>query len=312
MPYTPFDLNFSRLDYEFLYGKGLRIVQKKEDADIFVASSFKKVLKKNNFSYFSKPLLIWTNEPRVSTATINFDPWLKFFKPIHFLNIYSNKVFVNNVTYQQKRFFNSKKLNYIRSTQKPLNRRLVALMSFYGGTRGNTLMISGLDLDLISKRNTIALFGHKIGLIDIYGKGWPGNISKEDSREGNWSDRKKQILSHYNFSLVFENTVYPKYITEKIWDSIENYCLPVYYGGEPSSVYEIFPAESFLDYSKFESPKAFFQKVKTMNAIEYTERMNRCIDVYNSFIDKPESFWKKTKQEMLENIIDECRLLIKN
>ena len=60
--------------------------------------------------------------------------------------------------------------------------------------------------------------------------GWPKGVSKEDSREGDWVERKKQLLDNYHFNLSFENTAAYNYMTEKIWDSIENYCLPIYYG----------------------------------------------------------------------------------
>ena len=93
------------------------------------------------------------------------------------------------------------------------------------------------------------------------------------------------------------------YITEKIWDSIENYCLPIYYAGKDNSIYKIFPKNSFVDYAEFNTPEELFHYLKKISDIEYKSRLEKCIFVYNSFIEKPKSFWKETKNM----IIDKCK-----
>lgn len=310
LPYTPFDLNFSSAEYEYLFQNGLSLTHSIKEADILIASSFKSILNKPTALLSLKPILIWTNEPRVSTATCNFDPWIKIFQPIHFLNIYSGKVFISNITYQSKRFLNSSKLSYVKKEQLSINRIMIALMSFYKGPSGNDLKIRGVDLDLLNQRNKIALYGYSKGIIDIFGKGWPQNISQEDSREGNWGDRKRYLLSKYSFNLAFENTVFPYYITEKIWDSIENYCLPVYFGGPPSTIYESFPKGSFLDYSKIKTPEILFKTLTEMTVDEFSSRLNKCIKVYNHYVEKPEEYWNQITRKRLDHIVTECRNLV--
>ena len=120
-------------------------------------------------------------------------------------------------------------------------------MSYYKGLNTEPIYIEGSNRDLISLRTKIALEGNKIGLMDVFGKGWPVSISKEDSRDGDWVHRKSELMKAYNFNLCFENTASFNYMTEKIWDSIENYCLPIYYG-KHTNVYGLFPKHSF---SKF-------------------------------------------------------------
>src|SRR5690606_22526691 len=135
-------------------------------------------------------------------------------------------------------------------------------------------------IDLIALRSQIAMEGRKRGMIDIIGKGWPGNNSIEDSRDGNWPKRKKEILKGYNFNLCFENTIAPNYVTEKIWDSIGSYCLPIYFG-KGTNIYDVFPEKSFIDYANFQSLDQLFDYIEKMETHEFVERLNKCIDVYN-------------------------------
>lgn len=312
MAYTPFDINFLKPEYEYLKNNGICLCDSKKNADILVASSLKKLLKGTSLASIGKPALIWTNEPRASVNEKNWKSPFNIPGPIMFMNIYSNKVFINNATYQEHRFKNADFLNYYQPKKITPNRKLVGLMSFYKGTASNDLYIRGKNLDLINIRNQIALYGYHKGLMDIYGKGWPPGISLEDSRKGNWTKRKKDILSSYHFNLAFENTVYPYYITEKIWDAIENHCLPVYYGGKGSTIYEDFPENSFLDYAKINSAEKLFDKIATMPEEEFTNRMNACVKVYNKFVEKEDQFWQETTQKRLDNIVNACRSLVKS
>lgn len=307
MSYTPFDPNFIPEEYEYLKENGIQLTDSICEAQILLSTSLKKVIKNLKFQALGKPILIWTNEPRVSKSTKNIKSVMKIFGPVSFLNIYSNKVFINNVTYQRSRFQNKKPLEEVSYEKLKLRREVVGLMSFYNGTTGNNLRVRGQNLDLISPRNKIALYGYNLDLMKVYGKGWPNGMSLEDSRTGDWPNRKRQILSEYNFNLCFENSVYPYYVTEKIWDAIENHCLPIYYGGANSTIYDDFPENSFLDYSKYNSPEELFNKISNISSEEYTERINKCIDTYNKFVSKDDTFWNNTTEIRLNNIIETCR-----
>ncbi len=91
-------------------------------------------------------------------------------------------------------------------------------------------------------------------------------------------------------------------MTEKIWDSIENYCLPIYYG-KHTNAYALFPENSFIDYSKFNSPLELFQFIKEMTDEEFVSRMNKCITVYNSISEKGNTFVIAERKKMLEHIV---------
>lgn len=309
LPYTPFDENFSKNDLLYLNKKGIKITNNKNNADIFIAGnhrSLKKFILKNprRTNY-----LIWAQEPRFSTTSSSIYYPFFIFPKVHVMNIYTGDVFINNVTYQEKRFLNKSFLSLLNKDFKLSNRRIAALMSYYNGGKTSRLIVDGGNIDLIKKRSDIAHHLLSENMVDIYGQGWPKGISIEDSRFTDRHTRKKDILTNYNFNLCFENTVYPKYITEKIWESIENYCLPIYYGGSKSSIYEIFPRKSFIDYSEIENPKKLTTLIKNMTEEEFIERLNVCLIVYNSFCEKSDGYWQYTRKTMLDNIIKRCNLI---
>ena len=309
LTYTPFNENFIKNDFLYLKENGLDVTENKRNADIFIASDFNNLKRFIISNPFLSNYLLWTNEPRFSTVeneTFRIPP---YFKKINVANVYNGKVFINNVTYQKSRFTDKKKLNLLKTSFNFKNKKVVALMSYYNGGKNSKLIIGGTNVDLIKKRSDLALYGFHHDLIDIFGKGWPCGVSKEDSRIGNWVKRKKEILQSYHFNLAFENTIAPFYVTEKIWDSIENYCLPIYYGGSTSTIYQIFPEKSFIDYSEFENPKDLYSFIQSMTNVEYKSRINKCINVYNDFIEKPDSFWVYSKKKMLNNILEICKAI---
>lgn len=310
LPYTPFDENFSKDDFLYLNKKGIKVTSDKDIADIFIAgnhSSLKRFILKNPKR---RNFLIWTHEPRFSA--INSTTYYPFFifPKVHVMNVYTGDVFINNVTYQKNRFINNSKLDELDKNFKLSNKKVAALMSYYNGGKKSNLYVNGNNIDLIKKRSEIAHYFLSQNMIDIYGQGWPKGISIEDSRFKERHNRKKVILEKYNFNLCFENTVYPKYITEKIWESIENYCLPIYYGGKGSSIYLSFPKNSFIDYSECEDPKKLIDFINTLSTEEFLDRMNKCIHVYNSLQEKPIIFWENTRKQRLENIIEKCKLIL--
>lgn len=311
LPYTPFDLVFSKDDLLYLNKNGIKITTNKCNADIFVAGnhrSLKKFILKNPGR---KNYLIWAQEPRFSTTSSSTYYPFFIYPKVHVMNIYTGNVFINNVTYQEKRFINKSNLIPLNKDFKLSNKKIVALMSYYNGGKTSKLIVDGDNIDLIKKRSDIAEYLFSKNMIDLYGQGWPKGISIEDSRFTDRHARKKDILKNYNFNLCFENTVYPKYITEKIWESIENYCLPIYYGGSKSSIYEIFPRKSFIDYSDFENPNKLLEFINNITKQEFIERMNFCLEVYNSFSEKSEKFWHDTRKSMLDNIIKRCNSITK-
>lgn len=301
--FTPFS---NEDDLHYLKKNGVVVTDNIREADVLVSQNLKH-LKKYFWNFFSKKkYLVWTFEPRFD---INFFPQKKLLGgavTCHFMNVYTEDVFTSGLTFHAQ--YINKKLMPLSENYRIPDRRIVALISFFKGPDTPPLQRNNENIDLISLRSIIALEGYHNGILDIYGKGWPGNIATEDSREGNWKGRKFEILEGYSFNLCFENTITINYITEKIWDSIGSYCLPIYFG-KGNNIYNIFPKDSFLDYSKFNSPNELFAYIENMSDIEFVDRMNKCISVYNKISNQGSAFvWEKRK-ESLDKIVEKVRMI---
>jgi hypothetical protein len=298
MRWTPFG-EFNPRDIPFLKEYQVTIVSSVQEADVIVSQNL-KYLRKHIFKYlWTKKFLLWTNEPRFDTTPSDHKKYLFGLVVIHIMNVYNRKVFHNTIPFNPHFF--RKKLQLLPNKFELKNRKVVALMSFYKGLKTDSVMINNTDVDLIKKRTSIAIYGNSISAIALFGKGWPDNISLEDSRDGDWTTRKKDLLMPYNFNLSFENTSAVNYITEKIWDSIENYCLPIYYGN--NGIYELFPENSFIDYSKINNPQKLFELIQLMSPQEFVLRMNKCIEVYQNFHSQEASYFIEQREKSLKLIV---------
>ena len=295
--YTPFD---NPGDLEYLKSNGLIITNSPGEADILVSQNFRH-LKKYFWQYRrKKAYMVWTLEPRFDTSFQTSQKILFGLHNCHFMNVYTGNVFTSAFTFHSHKI--NRQLDPLSWDFQLGHRKVAALMSYFKGEDSRPLYRNGKDIDLIKIRSRIGLEGHNRGIVDIYGKGWPEGLAIEDSRSGNWPFRKAEILNNYSFNLCFENTIAQNYITEKIWDSIENYCLPIYYGSG-TGIYEVFPEESFIDYSKFVNPADLFDFVEKMKNDEFNSRLNMCIDIYNSISEQGESFYWNRRKESLDKII---------
>lgn len=306
--YTPFD-DFEAGDLEYLKANGIEITDKISKADVIISQNYKHIKKHFWRGLFGKQFLIWTLESRFDT---HFKSPLSVFWGLvkcHVMNVYTKDVFVTNTTFHSKII--NKTLKLLSNDFKLKSRRTIALMSFYKGLNSEALICENENRDLIALRTQIALKGNELNIMDVYGKGWPDGVSKEDSREGDWGTRKKQLLDNYHFNLSFENTAAFNYMTEKIWDSIENYCLPIYYG-KHTNAYALFPEDSFIDYSKFEKPEDLFSYIESISNAEFIERINKCITTYNRLSAKEDSFRTTERQKMLQNIVYKVNYICEN
>ena len=94
---------------------------------------------------------------------------------------------------------------------------------------------------------------------DLYGRGWGTQrtlLSRRDRRAVDLAyrgelppDAKIATTSRYRFALCFENTTFPGYLTEKIFDAFAAGVVPVYLGA-PDIAVDV-PADSFVDVRSF-------------------------------------------------------------
>jgi hypothetical protein len=219
----------------------------------------------------------------------------------HVMNVYTG-IFENNYLYVPNE---PGELNFKPLTSF-LNKTTISLMTYQTGPFW-IFDHHGTDLDLCNLRTSIAMEGHRTGCIDIYGRGWPDQIAIGDSMVKGWEDTKQEILSRYHFNLCFENTNWPFYCTEKIWQSVLGGCLPIYYG-KGNSIYEDFPAGSFIDYCEFNDPRRLFDYIRDMEPEEYNSRMEMCIRSYNqAFLRKKEL---KPYNQILQRTVEKIKSVL--
>jgi hypothetical protein len=114
---------------------------------------------------------------------------------------------------------------------------------------------------------------------DLYGRGWSdtSTLSAQETRAVARSYRgelpplgKVSTLSNYRFALCFENTAFPGYVTEKIFDCFAAGCIPVYLGAP--DITSLIPAGTFIDARDFSDPaglESFLRALGPEAAREY-------------------------------------------
>ena len=114
---------------------------------------------------------------------------------------------------------------------------------------------------------------------DLFGRGW-SNTSTLSGPEASAVARsyrgeipafeKVATLSNYRFALCFENTAFPGYVTEKIFDCFVAGCIPIYLGAP--DIKDLVPARSFInarDFRDFAGMESFIRALKPGVAREY-------------------------------------------
>ncbi len=114
---------------------------------------------------------------------------------------------------------------------------------------------------------------------DLYGRGWSdtSTLSGPEARAVTRSYRgevpvfdKVSTLSNYRFALCFENTAFPGYVTEKIFDCFVAGCIPIYLGAP--DIKDLVPAGSFIDardFSDFVGLESFIRDLRPEVARDY-------------------------------------------
>jgi hypothetical protein len=76
--------------------------------------------------------------------------------------------------------------------------------------------------------------------VDIYGRGLPDWVHSPGPLSNKWSG-----MAPYHYNLAIENYAGNDwYVSEKLWDALLSWCLPIYYGG--SAADRLLPPGSFL------------------------------------------------------------------
>jgi hypothetical protein len=188
------------------------------------------------------------------------------------MNVYTGDIFLDNARY----FYFNKKLEYINRIS--IDNRIVACLSTFYPEK----YYKNNKFSILKERYDVINWGYQNGYVKIWGKGW-GSKAEGNSRN-NRANTKGDILGKFHFALCFENTLADYYVTERLWESIHYGCLPIYYSN--NTIYQDFPRDSFIDYRDFNNSGELFKYINGMTTEEWISRMNKCIKVFNKFVDK--------------------------
>lgn len=101
--------------------------------------------------------------------------------------------------------------------------------------------------DVYSRRDELTRGLQKFIDVDVYGK--CGTLTcPQDSPKCS-----EALNTTYKFYLAFENTLCVDYVTEKLFNHIENYVIPVVFSG--ADVQRFLPPKSYIDANAFETVK---------------------------------------------------------
>ena len=96
---------------------------------------------------------------------------------------------------------------------------------------------------------------------------------------------KRDVMRFYKFAVVYENAVFPGYLTEKIFDAFFAGCVPLYLGAP--DILKYIPAETFIDRRQFPSDEALYRHLTSMSEKEYLERIKAIEEFVNGERMKP-------------------------
>lgn len=78
---------------------------------------------------------------------------------------------------------------------------------------------------------------------------------------------KHSTLQDYRFSIAYENSCEPDYLSEKIFDCLSSGCVPVYLGAP--NVQDYIPRDAFIDKRDFRTYAELHKYLSTMSETEY-------------------------------------------
>lgn len=154
----------------------------------------------------------------------------------------------NPINFKPLPFTEKKYLTMISGNKRMGNwKKNILLKLFYGfGVK-----------EIYTLRQEIINFFAAGNKFDLYGIGWNrGGVS--DLETANIKkvyrgpvEEKLSVLSQYKFTFCFENTIFPGYVTEKIFDAMFAGSVPVYLGAP--DVISMIPENTFIDMRKFKN-----------------------------------------------------------
>ena len=151
------------------------------------------------------------------------------------------------------------------------------------GRQNRVVVINGnhkpqsFDGELYSKRIRDMAALAKLGVVDLYGRGWDrwwsrssrwwpygGNLRSLKAIYKGSCRSKFEVLSRYDFSLCYENMEMDGYLTEKIFDCFYAGAIPLYFG--PRDIEKWIDPNTFIDMRRFSKVTEAWDFAKGLSA----------------------------------------------
>lgn len=128
---------------------------------------------------------------------------------------------------------------------------------------------------------------------ELWGNGWNNKII--DLANINYKGictSKQEILRNFQFSICFENSDnVPGYVTEKMFDSLQAGCIPIYLGSQ--DIKEQVPENCFVDWRKYKSYDELSDELESFDEVKfkiYLENINTYLKSHNFVSRLPDQF----------------------
>lgn len=248
----------------------------------FIATRFYMNLKK--YSGWFKHSIVFSGMKRRLSSKTNY--WQMFFPTIY-----------DSANFKPLSFSQKKYLTLISGNKRMGNwKKNILLKPFYGFN----------IREIYSLRQEVINFFANSGKFDLFGIGWDrGGVNDFETAnikkvyKGIVAD-KLPILSQYKFTFCFENTIFPGYVTEKIFDAMFAGSVPVYLGAP--DITDFIPKNVFIDMRDFKSLKDLDLFLLSMQENSYREYIANI----QKFLNSPayEKFSSQTFNQQIINILE--------
>jgi alpha(1,3/1,4) fucosyltransferase len=138
------------------------------------------------------------------------------------------------------------------------------------------------NVDITEYRQRLALHLKTVhDACTIFGRNWPPEAGvTEESRGAGWQNRKMDALADYRFNICCENTLWPNYVTEKLWQCIQSGAVPVYCR-RGSGIEDHLRAEAVIDPRDFASFDALYAHMAGLTAADRRAMVLAALDDYD-------------------------------
>ena len=247
------------------------INEKVEYYSFGVIKNYKELSKESNikmcgFAIFEPPVVA----PQLYYELPNLT---KVFERVFLHNVEGDGYSLNGVDVSKlhKFYWPQSRAEVIESCWKMQNRqhRIVVI-------NGNHKPVSYRS-ELYSKRIEYMAILAKLGVVDLYGRGWGRWWSRNSMWFPYWRNynmlmsiykgecvSKYDVLKNYSFALCFENMEMKGYVTEKIFDCFYAGTIPIYWGA--TDITDLIPREAYVNARNYETIKQMCTELMHMSA----------------------------------------------